>query len=102
MRHVPLALYCVPQAYLHLENEEEPYAGGIKYTAIPPAKRFRDTRNSFAVGAELRVYGTRGLGCNGLVACNTTQTSSAGAPAGVLNPLSLPAGCPALESGIGT
>ncbi|GLC53760.1 hypothetical protein PLESTB_000784200 [Pleodorina starrii] len=30
------------QAYLHLENEEEPYAGGIKYTAIPPAKRFRD------------------------------------------------------------
>ncbi|KXZ44470.1 hypothetical protein GPECTOR_67g310 [Gonium pectorale] len=30
------------QAYLHLENEDEPYAGGIKYTAIPPAKRFRD------------------------------------------------------------
>ncbi|KAG2489243.1 hypothetical protein HYH03_012263 [Edaphochlamys debaryana] len=30
------------QAYLHLEDEEEPYAGGIKYTAIPPAKRFRD------------------------------------------------------------
>ncbi|KAG2428316.1 hypothetical protein HXX76_010464 [Chlamydomonas incerta] len=30
------------QAYLHLENEEEPYAGGIKFTAIPPAKRFRD------------------------------------------------------------
>lgn len=30
------------QAYLHVDNEEEPYAGGVKYTAIPPAKRFRD------------------------------------------------------------
>jgi len=30
------------KAYLHLENNEEPYLGGIKYTAMPPMKRFRD------------------------------------------------------------
>jgi len=30
------------KAYLHLENSEEPYLSGIKYTAMPPMKRFRD------------------------------------------------------------
>ncbi|CAI0385767.1 unnamed protein product [Linum tenue] len=29
-------------AYLNLENEDEPYLHGIKYTAMPPTKRFRD------------------------------------------------------------
>jgi hypothetical protein len=29
-------------AYLSLESQEEPYLGGIKYTAMPPTKRFRD------------------------------------------------------------
>mmetsp|Transcript_53576 Transcript_53576/g.127694 ORF Transcript_53576/g.127694 Transcript_53576/m.127694 type:complete len:1243 (+) Transcript_53576:107-3835(+) len=29
-------------AYLDLEDTEEPYNGGIKYTAMPPGKRFRD------------------------------------------------------------
>jgi hypothetical protein len=29
-------------AYLSLEAQEEPYLGGIKYTAMPPTKRFRD------------------------------------------------------------
>eukprot|EP00878_Enallax_costatus_P030403 GHUV01033097.1.p1 GENE.GHUV01033097.1~~GHUV01033097.1.p1 ORF type:complete len:751 (+),score=324.15 GHUV01033097.1:453-2705(+) len=30
------------QAYLSLEVEDEPYLGGVKYTAMPPTKRFRD------------------------------------------------------------
>ena len=30
------------QAYLSLENNEEPYLSGIKYNAMPPMKRFRD------------------------------------------------------------
>jgi len=29
-------------AYLSLENPEDPFAGGIKYTAMPPSKRFRE------------------------------------------------------------
>jgi structural maintenance of chromosome 1 len=29
-------------AYLTLDNTEEPYLGGIRYTAMPPMKRFRD------------------------------------------------------------
>lgn len=29
-------------AYLNLENEEEPFLHGIKYSAMPPTKRFRD------------------------------------------------------------
>lgn len=29
-------------AYLTLEDEDEPYAGGIRYHAMPPMKRFRD------------------------------------------------------------
>jgi len=29
-------------AYLDLENTEDPFAGGVKFTAMPPAKRFRD------------------------------------------------------------
>jgi len=29
-------------AYLDLEDTQEPYNGGIKFTAMPPAKRFRD------------------------------------------------------------
>jgi len=29
-------------AYLSLEDNEEPYLGGIKYHAMPPMKRFRD------------------------------------------------------------
>jgi structural maintenance of chromosome 1 len=28
-------------AYLTLDNTEEPFAGGIRYTAMPPSKRFR-------------------------------------------------------------
>merc|ERR1740133_381282 len=30
------------KAYLSLENTEEPYLHGTQYTAMPPAKRFRD------------------------------------------------------------
>ncbi len=30
------------QAYLALESPDEPYLHGIKYTAMPPTKRFRD------------------------------------------------------------
>ena len=29
-------------AYLSMENPDEPYLAGIKYTAMPPTKRFRD------------------------------------------------------------
>ncbi|KAF3773284.1 Structural maintenance of chromosomes protein 1 [Nymphaea thermarum] len=29
-------------AYLSLENEDDPFLHGIKYTAMPPSKRFRD------------------------------------------------------------
>ena len=29
-------------AYLTLDNSEEPYLGGLRYTAMPPMKRFRD------------------------------------------------------------
>ena len=29
-------------AYLSLENTEEPYLGGLKYSAMPPFKRFHD------------------------------------------------------------
>ena len=28
-------------AYLSLDSTEEPYAGGVRYTAMPPSKRFR-------------------------------------------------------------
>jgi structural maintenance of chromosome 1 len=28
-------------AYLTLDNTEEPYLGGIRFTAMPPMKRFR-------------------------------------------------------------
>jgi chromosome segregation ATPase len=30
------------QAFLSLENEDEPYSGGVNYIAMPPTKRFRD------------------------------------------------------------
>jgi structural maintenance of chromosome 1 len=30
------------QAYLSLENSEDPYLGGVKFSAMPPTKRFRD------------------------------------------------------------
>jgi structural maintenance of chromosome 1 len=39
------AVLCQPAggtAYLSLEQPDEPYTGGIKYTAMPPTKRFRD------------------------------------------------------------
>jgi chromosome segregation ATPase len=29
-------------AYLAVEIDDEPYLGGVKYTAMPPTKRFRD------------------------------------------------------------
>lgn len=29
-------------AYLNLDNEDEPYLHGIKYTAMPPTKRYRE------------------------------------------------------------
>jgi structural maintenance of chromosome 1 len=29
-------------AYLSLESDEEPFLHGIKYTAMPPTKRFRN------------------------------------------------------------
>jgi len=29
-------------AYLNLENEDDPFLHGIKYTTMPPTKRFRD------------------------------------------------------------
>ncbi|CAL5001681.1 unnamed protein product [Urochloa decumbens] len=31
-------------AYLNLENEDDPFLHGIKYTAMPPTKRFRDIK----------------------------------------------------------
>lgn len=48
--HAPLVPMCPMhscthaggQAYLSLENPEDPYLAGIKYTAMPPTKRFRD------------------------------------------------------------
>ncbi len=42
------------QAYLHVDNEEEPFAGGVKYTAIPPAKRFRDMEQLSGEGVQGR------------------------------------------------
>jgi structural maintenance of chromosome 1 len=30
------------KAYLSLDDPEEPYSGGIKFTAMPPMKRYRD------------------------------------------------------------
>lgn len=30
------------QAYLSAENSEEPFGGGVKFSAMPPTKRFRD------------------------------------------------------------
>ncbi|GAU46035.1 hypothetical protein TSUD_268770 [Trifolium subterraneum] len=30
------------QAYLHLENEDDPFLHGIRYSAMPPAQRYRD------------------------------------------------------------
>ncbi len=30
------------QAYLSLENSEDPFLNGIKFTAMPPSKRFRE------------------------------------------------------------
>ncbi len=30
------------QAYLSLEDGEQPFAGGIKFTAMPPTKRYRE------------------------------------------------------------
>lgn len=30
------------QAYLSLENTEDPFLHGIKFTAMPPSKRFRE------------------------------------------------------------
>lgn len=30
------------KAYLSLDDSEEPYSGGIKFTAMPPMKRYRD------------------------------------------------------------
>lgn len=30
------------QAYLSLENSEDPFMHGIKFTAMPPSKRFRE------------------------------------------------------------
>lgn len=29
-------------AFLSLDDQEEPYLGGLKYNAMPPMKRFRD------------------------------------------------------------
>jgi hypothetical protein len=29
-------------AYLSLEDESDPFSGGLKYVAMPPTKRFRD------------------------------------------------------------
>ncbi|CAN0084011.1 unnamed protein product [Hapterophycus canaliculatus] len=29
-------------AFLSLDNPEEPYLGGVKFNAMPPMKRFRD------------------------------------------------------------
>ena len=30
------------QAFLSLENQEDPFLHGIKFTAMPPSKRFRE------------------------------------------------------------
>jgi hypothetical protein len=54
------------QAYLHLEDEAEPYAGGIKFTAIPPAKRYREMEQ--LSGAAARGAGAAGGGGTGLAA----------------------------------
>ena len=36
-----LSLNVGGNAYLTLENTDEPYLGGIRFTAMPPMKRFR-------------------------------------------------------------
>lgn len=38
----PRSTLTLHDRYLDLENDEEPYLEGIKYHAMPPAKRFRD------------------------------------------------------------
>jgi hypothetical protein len=30
------------QAYMSVENSEEPFLGGLKYNAMPPGKRYRE------------------------------------------------------------
>lgn len=37
-------------AYLSLESEDSPYLNGIKYTAMPPTKRFRDMEQLSGAG----------------------------------------------------
>lgn len=39
---IVFAQYLGGNASLTLENLEEPYLGGIRFTAMPPMKRFRD------------------------------------------------------------
>ena len=47
-------------AYLALEVDDEPYNGGVKYTAMPPTKRFRDMEQlSGARGGQAGVAGKR-------------------------------------------
>jgi len=40
--HTPILTISGGNAYLSLEDQDEPYLAGIKYTAMPPTKRFRD------------------------------------------------------------
>lgn len=46
------------QAYLNVEDEAsaEPYLHGVKYTAIPPAKRYRDMDGLSGALPGLRSY----------------------------------------------
>ena len=50
------------QAWLNLENDSEPFSGGIKYIATPPTKRFREMdqlsgRQGLVLNARLNVRG---------------------------------------------
>lgn len=43
------------QAYLSLEDSEDPFLHGIKFTAMPPSKRFREMEQ-LSGGEKVSVY----------------------------------------------
>lgn len=43
-------------AHLSLEDQDEPYQAGIKYTAMPPTKRFRDMEQLSGVWTGIGFY----------------------------------------------
>lgn len=44
-------------AYLSLESTDEPFLHGIKFTAMPPTKRFRDMEQ-LSGGEKVRTFAT--------------------------------------------